>query len=358
MGDSCSGSDSFDRSVVDPVSFSFVARRDSFLLPHQEWLLACPAPDGGIFIPRVLLHSLAQFKGSRHQRNRSQDSLRLLAMLGAVYFLYRTASELFTREIAITVAVVFCRPSNRVLRGNRCSPLCVRGAGNLRDDVYPCPPTPQFVPRIGRSLWRIYRNYCLLSTLVCSDISRPRHKLRLFEEHQQRVPWRQLAIATGAFCVAFIPVIPGILYMSHSSGTHPFHEAPTLLDLFMTFCPFPLLVSLGFALIIIALRTPPQKTGWHWDHEWWRLLFCCSLALIPLLILFGVSALTPLHIFVTRYRLVAIPGFGAVLRVRHQKDRARRICVVRFAIPCHSHGSLFVGFSAMERTWLHLEICH
>ena len=75
MVDSRSGTDCLDRSVVDPVSFSFVARRDSFLLSHQEWLLACPSPDGGVFIPRVLLHSLAQLKGSRYQRDRAQASL-------------------------------------------------------------------------------------------------------------------------------------------------------------------------------------------------------------------------------------------------------------------------------------------
>jgi hypothetical protein len=42
----------------------------------------------------------------------------------------------------------------------------------------------------------------------------------------------------------------------------------------------------------------------------WRILFCASLALVPLLILYGVSVGTPIHCFVQRHRVEAIPGIA------------------------------------------------
>src|ERR1035438_5137780 len=40
------------------------------------------------------------------------------------------------------------------------------------------------------------------------------------------------------------------------------------------------------------------------------MVVCALLALVPILILFGVSRATSIHIFVARYRLVAIPGIA------------------------------------------------
>ena len=39
-----------------------------------------------------------------------------------------------------------------------------------------------------------------------------------------------------------------------------------------------------------------------------RILLCGALALIPILILYGVSVGTSVHVFVFRYRLIAVPG--------------------------------------------------
>src|SRR6185312_13083359 len=51
-------------------------------------------------------------------------------------------------------------------------------------------------------------------------------------------------------------------------------------------------------------KEPPRQ------EEAWPIWVCASLALIPLLILYGISAATPLHVFRIYHRLEAIPGIA------------------------------------------------
>jgi hypothetical protein len=231
-------------------------------------------------------------------------------MLGAVYFLYLAARELIDREVAVIVAVVFC-----------VHPIVSFAAIDARPYAFAALATcatMYILVRLRRStsVWLatvlglgaatiIY--FQLLFAVILPGLA---ISLVFIGGRERRELWRQFAVASGSFCVAFLAVVPGVRFIFRTSGSHPFHESPTLMDLFATLCPVPLLLSLGFILIVVALRTPRQSARWHWNHDWWRLLFCCSLALVPLLILFGVSVATPLHIFVARYRLVAIPGLA------------------------------------------------
>jgi hypothetical protein len=93
--------------------------------------------------------------------------------------------------------------------------------------------------------------------------------------------------------------------MFHTRGTHVFDEAPKLADLRWTLAPDWLgYIVVGAVLVAAATRRLDLQSRF----EGWRFLFCVSLGLIPILILYGVSAETPIHVFVYRYRLVAIPG--------------------------------------------------
>src|SRR6185312_14220968 len=87
------------------------------------------------------------------------------------------------------------------------------------------------------------------------------------------------------------------------------------------------------AALIAAFRTSTQESPN--GNQSWRILVCASLALIPLLILYGISVATPIHMFSFQHRLEAIPGIAlcwALLIDRYLKLRMRVLfCVVLVA---------------------------
>ena len=72
-------------------------------------------------------------------------------------------------------------------------------------------------------------------------------------------------------------------------------------------------------------------------------MLCVSLALVPALILYGVSAETSLHVFVFRYRLVAVPGVALcwALAVSRINSRVLRLlfCVAFVAVSAYHYFS-------------------
>src|SRR5208337_5662271 len=103
----------------------------------------------------------------------------------------------------------------------------------------------------------------------------------------------------------FLPVISVLQLMLQTKGTHVFEEAPTLSDLLWTLGPVWLVrVFVGAVLVAAATRRLDLQSR----LEGWRIVLCTSLALIPILVLYGASVETPIHVFAYRYRLVAVPG--------------------------------------------------
>ena len=69
--------------------------------------------------------------------------------------------------------------------------------------------------------------------------------------------------------------------------------------------------------------------------ESWTVLLCASLALVPILLLYGLSVGTSIHVFVPRYRLVAVPGIALcwALVVSWIDSRALRLLFCRPSLP-------------------------
>jgi hypothetical protein len=67
-------------------------------------------------------------------------------------------------------------------------------------------------------------------------------------------------------------------------------------------------------LIVLAavglLAAAKRRLDFKSNFATWPTLLCLSLALLPMLLLWGVSTATSIHIFVARYRLVAVPGIA------------------------------------------------
>ncbi len=96
--------------------------------------------------------------------------------------------------------------------------------------------------------------------------------------------------------------------MMHTSGTHVFSEAPRLLQLVST------ITIRGLVIVLVVFVSGCCGSDGSLDlrghSDRWTVLLCTSLALVPILILYGLSVGTSIHVFVPRYRLVAVPGIA------------------------------------------------
>ena len=231
----------------------------------------------------------------------------ILAMLGAVYLLYRAARELFDRDGAIAAAIVFCLHPIVAFLSIDARPYAFAALATNA--------TILILTRLRRSssnwlavlfglsaaciVWFHYLFIVILPALVLCFFA-----IKICD---RKTLWRQFGIALAAFALAFLPVIPGVLDMIRTGGTHVFELAPNLKDLALTFAPGRRWLIFGVtALAAVAVTRSYRRI----HFQGWHILFCASLALIPILILYGISMGTSIHIFVSRYRLVAIPGIA------------------------------------------------
>jgi uncharacterized membrane protein len=229
----------------------------------------------------------------------------VLAMLGAAFLLYLAAKELLIeRDVAVIAAVFFCLHPIIYVEATDVRPYpfaalaitaCVLILVRLRDSK-----SNWLAAAFGLSAaFIVYFHYLFMvilpAILICFVV---------FKSGDRNTFWRQLAIAMLVFGLAFLPVIPGLEAIVHASGTHVFDSAPTLGSLGQVLGQkIPALILAIVALIAaftgrLDLRRVDART----------VIFCASLALIPILLLYGVSVGTSVHVFVFRYRLVAVPG--------------------------------------------------
>lgn len=233
--------------------------------------------------------------------------LSILAMLGAVYLLYRAARELFDRDVAIIAAVVFCL-----------HPVVIFAAIDVRPYAFGAQAITSSILalvhlRHNNSNWLaalfglsaaciVYFHLLLIVILPALAICFIAVKIG-----DRKALWRQGGVALAAFALAFLPVIPGLQYMFHSSGIHVFAEAPKLRELGSTLALRGLAFIFGGTVFVAAAT---RRLDVQTPFEGWPILLCASLGLVPILILYGVSVGTSIHVFVFRYRLVAIPGIA------------------------------------------------
>lgn len=243
----------------------------------------------------------------------SEAALRvpsILAMLGAAYLFYQAARELFDREVAIIAAGVFC-----------IHPIIIFEAINIRPYAFAVLMTNAaililFRLRVNNSNWMaalfglsaafiLYFHYMFAAIfpafIICFFIIKAgnRNALR-----------RQLVIAVAVCGIALLPVIPILLYVLRTSGTHIYAPPGKLSSLVWTLAPGWPAIILGIIALIALLITAGPKRRNALKHVDDSFLLCASLAFIPLLLLFALSKFTSVHIFELRYRAVAVPGIA------------------------------------------------
>jgi hypothetical protein len=230
----------------------------------------------------------------------------LLPMLGAVYLLYRAARELFDQDLAFIAAIVFCF-----------HPIIIFAAIDVRPYAFAALVINATILtlvhlRNNNSNWlaalfgllaagivefQLLFAAILPALAVCFIASKM---------GDRKILWRQLSIALMVFVLGFLPAIPRLEYMMHTSATHVFSEAPRLLQLVSTIT----LRALVIVLVVFVLAAAAKRSLDFASANQWTVLLCTSLALVPLLILYGLSVGTSIHVFVPRYRLVAVPGIA------------------------------------------------
>ncbi len=246
----------------------------------------------------------------------------VLPMLAAVYLLYRAARELFDRDVALIAAIVFCL-----------HPIIIFAAIDVRPYAFAALAINATILalvhlRHNDSNWLAalfgFLAACIVEFQLLFAVILPALAVCLIASKMadRKTLWRQLAIAVVVFGFACLPAIPRLQYMMHTSGTHVFSDAPMLGQLVSTitimagsvggwFSVVPRLGGLVVILVIFVLVAAAQRRLHLRNHsDGWTILLCTSLALVPLLTLYVLSVGTSIHVFVPRYRLVAVPGIA------------------------------------------------
>lgn len=231
----------------------------------------------------------------------------VLPMLGAVYLLYRAARELFDRDVALIATIVFCLHPIIIFASIDIRPYAFAALAinssilalvHLRHNN-----SNWLAALFGLSAACIVQFQLLFATIlpalaVCFVVLKIRDRKTL---------WRQLGVALVAFAFAFLPVIPRLQYMVHTSGTHVFSPAPRLVELGSTLT----LKGLGFIFVVgVVIAARSRKLAPRSQADSFTILLCSLLALVPILLLYALSVGTSIHVFVPRYRLVAVPGIA------------------------------------------------
>ena len=317
-------------AVLVSISLWFIAIRAPLWLDEtgSYWQIAkgfwqIPSRQGGLSFPAYscVLWFFTKILGT------SEIALRvpsILAMLGAAYLLYRAARELFDQDVAFITTVLFC-----------VHPVIIFAAIDVRPYAFAALAINAAIFALVRlrqsdSNWLaaalgvaaafiVYFHFLfaviLPVLLVC---------LLALALGLGKTSWRQVGIALAAFAVAILPVIPGLLYMFRTRGAHVFDVPPGMGELGWTLAP-------GWMVYILAATalaaTATRRFNLERRVDSWRVLLCASVGLVPILVLYGVSVWTPLHIFVYRHRVVAIPGIALYWALMMSRVDSRAIRV-------------------------------
>jgi Dolichyl-phosphate-mannose-protein mannosyltransferase len=231
----------------------------------------------------------------------------LLPMLAAVYLLYRAARELFERDVAIIAAIVFCLHPIIIFAAIDVRPYafaalainaCILALVHLRHN------NSNWLAALFGLLAACIVEFQLLFAAILPALA---VCFVVGKIGDLKTMWRQLSIAVMVFALAVAPVIPRLQAMIHTSGTHVFADAPKLLQLISTITVRGLVIVLGVFVAVAAAR---RQLDLRRSSDGWPVLLCTLLALVPIVILYGLSVGTSIHVFVPRYRLVAVPGIA------------------------------------------------
>lgn len=230
----------------------------------------------------------------------------VLAMLAATYVAYRIGRELFSPDVAAIVTVLFCLHPIVAFEAVDARPyafaVLLLNCAILSFFRWMKTNSTRYAILFGSSAAGIFYFHYLFGVVL------PAFALAFIV--LTRGQWRRyapkLAAAGAPFLLMMLPVIAPLLFLFRTSQTQVYESAPELSDLVSTVAPGHVLALLFVAVVFTALMLRKMENP---SEELLRTsLLCFLFAVVPLMFLYDVSALTSVHVFVARYRLVAVPG--------------------------------------------------
>jgi len=234
----------------------------------------------------------------------------LFALLAAVYFLYRSARELYGREIGFLAAIFFAIQYNVVFAATDARPYaCALLATTLAIFA--------FVRWMSQRQMRqailfgaaaagiLYFHYLFGAILPAFAVYYVVVRFRSIKEDL-----RQLAAVLGTFVVLVVPLVVRVFTLYHTRETHIVQglRHPVLLSL-NTLAPMQLLMGFVAAAALGALLRKIRIPG---SDSWPTVLLFPLLGLVPAAVLCGVEAATPIHLIQPRYFLIVAPGSALI----------------------------------------------
>lgn len=230
----------------------------------------------------------------------------VFAMLAAVYVLYLIAREFFEFDVAVIVTIVFCM-----------HPIVSFAAIDARPYAFGVLTVNCAILSLLRWMRTNSTRHAILFGIAFAGIFYFHYLFGViggaFVLLFLALKWSrwksfapQLAIALAPFTLMMLPVIPQLLWLARTRESHVYADAPSTMDLLSTVVPSNIALALIGAVACIAVVTRKLAAPEHERDE--AIPACVLLAAAPLAVLYAVSSLTTLHIFLERYRLVALPG--------------------------------------------------
>ena len=229
----------------------------------------------------------------------------MLAMLGAAYFLFRIARELFGREIAFLTCIFFCT-----------HPDVVFAATDARPYAFALLATNLAIFLFIQWMTRHEMRYAILFGIAAAGILYfhylfgailPAFAIYYLAMRGRSIKAdiRQLAAVLVTFTLLAAPLMVRVVSLFRTRQTHVVLELAQTVVALKTFAPEKLLIGFLVAVSVAALVRKVKLPG---RDCFPAILLCPLLAFIPGAILYGISAATPLHLFISRYCLVAVSG--------------------------------------------------
>ena len=228
------------------------------------------------------------------------------ALLGAVYFLYRSARELFDQDIAFLLCIFFALEPNVVFAATDARPyafaLLATNVAILAFIVWMKGHEMRQAILFGAAAAGIlYFHYLFGAILPAFAIYYLAMRGRSIKTDA-----RQLAAVLASFTLLVLPLLYRVVSLYQTKVTHVVQELrhPVLATL-NTLAPMQTLIGFGVAVFLAALVRKIKLPGRDCFPAG---LLCLLLALVPAGVLFGVSAVTPVHLVIPRYLTMLGPG--------------------------------------------------
>ncbi|HUA15316.1 MAG TPA: glycosyltransferase family 39 protein [Verrucomicrobiae bacterium] len=229
----------------------------------------------------------------------------IAAMLAAVFFLFRAARELFSREVAFLAAILFSLHVDVLF-----------AAIDVRPYAYALLAATVAIFAFARWIARHEIRYAVLFGAAAAGVIHfhylfgsillafPIYYL-MVRRNSIRADLPQIGAALAAFGVVALPLLPRFVALFSARQLHTFAGKPDNFFILRTLVPFKMLVTfvaVAFLAACVRKLRLPDRASLR------RLLFCLLLMFVPIAILYGISSATRTHVFIPRYCLAAVPG--------------------------------------------------